>query len=142
MECGCTLPSIAAGLCGPHGLGSELNLLASAGSCHDLRRLQQRAIVQDRALRKPRKTSKTHGDRPMGKEGPLSQPHGGPCGSTRPSGPMRVPSKSTRLLCRCGARTATPSRSWQMNASVPRRPRASAPAANVEGTGIRMRSAQ
>ena len=56
VECGCTLPDIAAAWVFVERMGleeaSELNLLASVGNTYDLRRLQQASIVQDRALRK------------------------------------------------------------------------------------------
>ncbi|CAE7838363.1 RE2 [Symbiodinium sp. CCMP2592] len=62
LECGCKLPDIAAAwvfidrMCLEEA--AELNLLASVGNVYDLRRLQQAAIVQDRALRKPWETTK------------------------------------------------------------------------------------
>ena len=57
VECGCRLPDLAAAWVFVDRMGleeaAELNLLASVGNVYDLKRLQQAAIVQDRALRKP-----------------------------------------------------------------------------------------
>ena len=56
-ECGCSLPNIALAWMFVDRMNldepSELNLLASVGNVYDLRRLQQAATIQDRALRKP-----------------------------------------------------------------------------------------
>ncbi|CAE7239737.1 GIP, partial [Symbiodinium necroappetens] len=60
-ECGCSLPNIAQAWVFIDRMNldepSELNLLASVGNVYDLRKLQQAAIIQDRALRKPWETS-------------------------------------------------------------------------------------
>ena len=57
IECGCSLPDLAAAWVFVDRMGleeaSELNLLASVGNQYNLRQLQKAAIVQDRALRKP-----------------------------------------------------------------------------------------
>ena len=73
MECGCVLPDIAAAwvFVDRMGLeeGAELNLLASVGNVYDLKKLQQAAIVQDRALRKPWEGAQSSkGDRGVRKE--------------------------------------------------------------------------
>ena len=56
-ECGCVLPDLAAAWVFVDRMeleeGAELNLLASVGNQYNLKALQQAAIVQDRALRKP-----------------------------------------------------------------------------------------
>ncbi|CAE7917780.1 RE2 [Symbiodinium sp. KB8] len=60
-ECGCSLPNIAQAWVFIDRMNldepSELNLLASVGNLYDLRKLQQAAIIQDRALRKPWESS-------------------------------------------------------------------------------------
>ena len=49
--------------------GAELNLLASVGNVYDLKKLQQAAIAQDRALRKPWEGAQSSkGDRGVRKE--------------------------------------------------------------------------
>ena len=57
VECGCTLPDLAAAWVFVDRMGleeaSELNLLASVGNVYDLQLLQKAAVIQDRALRKP-----------------------------------------------------------------------------------------
>ena len=63
IECGCRLPDLAAAWVFVDRMGleesAELNLLASVGNVYDLKRLQQAAIVQDRALRKPWESQRT-----------------------------------------------------------------------------------
>ena len=62
-ECGCSLPNIAQAWVFIDRMNldepSELNLLASVGNVYDLRKLQQAAIIQDRALRKPWESTST-----------------------------------------------------------------------------------
>ena len=171
VECGCTLPDIAAAWVFVDRMGleeaSELNLLASVGNCYDLRRLQQAAIVQDRALRKPWETGKASGDRNHKREWwgkkthsanhtvddasqDLDDPYGeddeGDAASAVPESVAEelyqaFMTHESAKQCRCEARTAMRSRSWPVSAFVLPRPRASVLGANAEGTGTRTRSA-